>query len=564
MDFDKLEEDIEGVIDPDVSFEILDAAPAVMDRPIRVIGKRAFIATWVPVQMTVRRIKDKETGELIDLDPPRIETDHRMVVIDSNGNMYADSKDNVPGAKPFSKSLVEMKLPKEPPSGRLLSGKGLLAYNNGTRTDVAALFADIVLMIDTFIDFHGCFADQQTMCRLVATYILSAGFLDAFPVIGYLWIHGESGSGKTQLLLMVHLLSIIGTMVTNSGTTAALRDIASAGGALCIDDAEKITGQDIDPEKQSLLLAGNRRDATVPLKEPAVDGKGWTLKNVSVYCPRIFSATTMPMETMRNRCVVIPMVSSNDSAKANATPEDDTTWPNKLTRSDISDRIWMTVLEHLPSLAEYDKKALKKTSLRGRSHQIWRAMFATALWLESQGVEGLHAQMEQAAQDYQKDVFLAAKDSRRHMILVALWELVNDSSSGDRVTGGKVLATRLITARANGKAIEHDLSDEDENLYSAKQVGWTMKALRFKKPESRNPKHKEWLVNVSEVRRLMEAQGMIMPNPNDAPPIPNKTAQTAQTAQDRTENDQNPAVSDLSAVSAVCMGEVEPLPKETF
>lgn len=542
----------ENDLEPDVSFKILETAPAVIDRPLRVIGNRAFAATWVPVQKTVRRVSDEKTGDVIEFDPPRIETHHRLVVIDNNGEMYADPQDSVPDTRPFTKALVEMRLPKEPPYGSLLSGKGLMAYAKGERTDVPALYADLVLIVDTYIDFHGCFADQQTMCRLVATYILSNAFIDAFPVIGYLWIHGESGSGKTQLLLMIHLLSIMGTMVTNSGTTAALRDIAASGGALCIDDAEKITGKDVDPSKQSLLLAGNRRDATVPLKEASADGRGWTLKQVPVYCPRIFSATTMPIETLRNRCVVIPMVPSNEAAKANATPEDDTTWPNKLIRRDVLDRIWMTVLEHLPSLPEYDKEALRTTSLRGRSHQVWRALFATALWLESQGVVGVHGEMEQAANDYQSDVFLAAKDSRRHLVLKALWELVNDTHGGDRVPCGKVLPTKLIWARANEKAVEYDLSEDGEHLYSVKQIGWTMRSLGFRKPESRNPKHKEWFISPAEVRRLMEAQGMDLGDSD----TPDKTAQTTNTQQTAP----NPAVSDFSAVAAVSLDRTEKCP----
>ena len=43
-----------------------------------------------------------------------------------------------------------------------------------------------------------------------------------------------------------------------------------------------------DPDKRTLLLAGNRRGATVAVKEP--EGERWVTRHVNTFSPRLFSA----------------------------------------------------------------------------------------------------------------------------------------------------------------------------------------------------------------------------------------------------------------------------------
>ena len=51
--------------------------------------------------------------------------------------------------------------------------------------------------------------------------------------------------------------------------------MADYGATLCFDDAENIPDpKRTDPDKRTLLLAGNRKGNTVPVKEP-VPGGGW-------------------------------------------------------------------------------------------------------------------------------------------------------------------------------------------------------------------------------------------------------------------------------------------------
>src|SRR5439155_2432205 len=139
----------------------------------------------------------------------------------------------------------------------------------------------------------------ETMCEFIACYVLSTYFLDGFNVVGYLWPNGEPGAGKTTLLQVVTETAYLGQLILAGSSYPCLRDMADYGATLAFDDAEAVMNvRRIDPDKRTLLLAGNRRGATVTVKELEPDGKRWTMRHVSTFCPRLFSAIHLPDEVL--------------------------------------------------------------------------------------------------------------------------------------------------------------------------------------------------------------------------------------------------------------------------
>ena len=113
-------------------------------------------------------------------------------------------------------------------------------------------------------------------------------------MIGYLWPNGTKGSGKTKLLTVIAELAYLGQMLQAGGTLATLRDLADYGATLCFDDAEHV--MDVkkgDPDKRTLLLAGNRKGSWITVKEPDTHG-AWKTRYVQTFCPRLFSAIRLP------------------------------------------------------------------------------------------------------------------------------------------------------------------------------------------------------------------------------------------------------------------------------
>lgn len=117
---------------------------------------------------------------------------------------------------------------------------------------------------------------------MVALYIMAGYMLDAFSLIGYLWPNADKGSGKTKLLAVVTSLGRMGVLVTAGGTFASLGGLAHYGADIGFRDAENImAARLVDPEKRTLLLAGNRKGSYLTLKEPM--GDGWTTIYIHAY-----------------------------------------------------------------------------------------------------------------------------------------------------------------------------------------------------------------------------------------------------------------------------------------
>lgn len=59
---------------------------------------------------------------------------------------------------------------------------------NGKNVSPRNVFQQLKELIDYYIDFQRSLADQETMCELIATYIISTWFIGAINVVGYLWL----------------------------------------------------------------------------------------------------------------------------------------------------------------------------------------------------------------------------------------------------------------------------------------------------------------------------------------------------------------------------------------
>jgi hypothetical protein len=274
------------------------------------------------------------------------------------------------------------------------------------------------------MDFQRSLAPQETLCELVACYVFATYFLEAFTVIGYLWPNGDRGSGKTHFLHTVASLAYLGQVILAGGTYACLRDLADYGATLAFDDCEQIMDpKRSDPDKRTLLLAGNRRGATVPFKEP-VNGREWRTRHVNTFCARLFSAIRLPDDVLARRTIIIPLVRSIDPDRAKADPLDPDAWP--CDRRPLLDDLWASALSVLPRMRDYDKQAASQARLSGADLDPWRGILAVALWLQTEhGVADLFTRTEALSVAYQQERGdLEATDPTRLLIL-ALQQMVH-------------------------------------------------------------------------------------------------------------------------------------------
>jgi hypothetical protein len=286
--------------------ELLDESPLTLRRPLALIEGHTDAAIWPWVKITVTEVTNK-AGEVVTLQTPEVRTEQRLAIVRDDRLIFGEGMD-----KPLDALGLEVKLPEIPATQKLWQTRSVKAYRQGQRPEPKAVFHAIKTAVLRFIDFNRSLASQDTMGELVSCYILATWFLDAFPVIGYLWPNGGKGSGKTQLLTVIAELAYLGQMLQASGTMATLRDLADYGATLCFDDAENV--MDIkrgDPEKRTLLLAGNRQGSCITVKEQGTNGQ-WKTRYVQTFCPRLFSAIRLPDPVLASRTIIVPLIRTAD------------------------------------------------------------------------------------------------------------------------------------------------------------------------------------------------------------------------------------------------------------
>ena len=491
------------------TIELLDDTPATMTRPLALIAGRVYVATWGYVRVTTKETKNKQ-GEIIRHDPPIQTTERRLFVVRDDGVIFGDG-----GHRPLVEMGVDVQLPEIPPAEKLLSASALKAYAKNYRPAPVELFERVTAVVSRFIDFDRSIAAQSTMAQFVACYCLATWFLPAFHVTGYLWPNGDRGSGKTHLLHVVTELAYGGRVILAGSSFATLRDEADYGFTLAFDDAENLSDpRKTDPDKRTLLLAGNRRGNSVALKEKR--GDEWVTRYVDTFSFRLFSAIHLPDNVLASRSIIVPLIRTPDRYRANADPLDYALWP--CDRRKLVDDLWLVALAHLPQLPGYETWVNDNARLTGRNLEPWRATLAVAKWLDDQGVAGLWERMERLAVDYQKERPGLEMSDLTGLVIRALGVLIGQQLKADEagrisgvngvsgMKGAHEFATKSITDAAK-KLAEDEEMDIDPEHVSSRRVGRTLGKMRIKKADQSGGKQRGWAITLADLERWCVSYG---------------------------------------------------------
>jgi hypothetical protein len=383
------------------------------------------------------------------------------------------------------------------------------------------VFERVVDVVDRYIDFDRSLAVQRTMAEFIGCYILASYFLPAFTVVGFLWPNGDRGSGKTQLLTVCCELGYLGQVLLAGGSYASLRDLADYGAMLAFDDAENISDyRKTDPDKRALLLAGNRRGNTVPVKELAAD-RVWRTRYVNTFCPRLFSATRLPDAVLASRTIVVPLIRTPDRHRANADPSSHALWPHD--RRALLDGLWSLALAHLPSMPAFEQQVNDRAALTGRNLEPWRAILAVALWLDEHR-PGLWQRMEALSVAYQEErPDLETGDMTALVVRALAAACASGPADLPEAASRWILATSEVAAAAKRIAAEADSSIPADRI-DARRVGMTLNKMRIRKaPRPGGKGVRKWEVTRGDLQRWALAYGIALPDPLGAgnqPPSP--------------------------------------------
>jgi hypothetical protein len=326
------------------------------------------------VKRTKTEALDK-TGHVVRLATPDVSIERTLFVIRDDGVRFGPGGDT-----PLTDLGLPVQLGSPPRDDACWRAESVKAFHQGQRPEPAQVFQRLTAVYNTFIDFQNSLGTQETMCELSACLSLMTWLHDAFTVLPYPWPNGERGSGKTHWLTCWAMTSYLGHVLLSSGSFAALRDLAQQGATLAFDDAEILGDvRRSDPNKRELFLAGNRKGAVVPLKEP--DGqRTWATRWVNAYCPRGFTAIKTPDPVLGSRVIVLPLARTADPRRGNADPADEASWPE--TPRQLQDDLWTLALMLLSQASTVWHEVGQDPDTFGREFEPWRAVLTVARLLE--------------------------------------------------------------------------------------------------------------------------------------------------------------------------------------
>ena len=344
-----------------------------------------------------------------------------MFVMRGDGVLFGEAID--PHVKPLAELGIDIAPMDKPPDRLLWSAAGVTAYLHKHRPDPAEVFGRVVSVYNHFLDFSRSLDEQTQMCRLSACLSFMTWFADAFTVLPYPWPNSPApGSGKTKWGHCWTCTSYLGYLTSANGSFAALRDLADMGASLLLDDAEILADpRKADPDKQMLILAGNRKGVSIPVKEQGPDGR-WHTRWLNAYCPRGFTSLRLPFRALQSRSIVLPLVASADAERANRDPQNAEDWP--VDQSQLRADLWALGLLLQREAADMWNNMSAETSVVGRDWERWRAVMTVARLFEHHGVARLMSDMMKIMSTYNEQRDDLEGTSRISYVIQALMRIV--------------------------------------------------------------------------------------------------------------------------------------------
>jgi len=445
----------------------------------------AYVATWVDVEDGEG--EDKERGTL-----PLLLMRERDGAVQLIAAGAAGAFGIVPRDLPED---VGANLAKQPPptsqDGAVMTPDTVRRLCDAERPDLARLDTDLTAAFTRFVAFPSTGdATPDDYAALLAAYVISTYLIGAFDAVGYVWLTGLRGSGKTTVAQIIARTACLPLMAGSSSTIASLRGHADAGGTAVLDNWESLHGKDDQSRTvRDFVEAGYQKGGIVTLQVPGAGGRGWETQRCHVFANRVFTAVAEP-GNLESRCITITMMRTADTTKADFSPWDDDNWTTK--PDDLIQLGWMVAAHYLAEAARTVKTITSaSTGLTNRDLQIWRPVLTVARMVDrANGNTDVWDALLRLARALMH--LRAEDDGSREAILARV--LITLHEKGERtVTASQVMEDAAALANAE----ERDVW----GIESPKQVGKTLTRMGVPKSQ-RMGSARGYLLDAATITRL--------------------------------------------------------------
>ena len=138
---------------------------------------------------------------------------------------------------------------------------------------------------------------------ILALFILECAVFMSLPAVFYLYFPGTFGTGKTNILGLIAMLT--GSVSLENVSVPALAHELGDGKPVCIDEYDVIRGKDIDEVRNALVRQGYKRNAAPYTRHDATTKKNY---RIPVYGPKALTFRGSIEQALQSRGYTIPTV----------------------------------------------------------------------------------------------------------------------------------------------------------------------------------------------------------------------------------------------------------------
>lgn len=211
-------------------------------------------------------------------------------------------------------------------------------------------------------------------------------FHQVFDAFSYLNIHGQKGSGKTTMLVLLGLLAFNAYHVTNVSEASLFRWIEAAAPTMLIDEQEGLTsrqaGRDQKADLMGILKSGYQRGPVVTRQD--TENPNIT-RQYHIYCPKAIVSVELLEDILADRSIITfmhrPPAELFTSGKI--LPR------NKIQANEfipVRDQLYLLLLQHAPTVAAIIPQV--KMTYVGRFGELALPLFTIAALIDHSRSQG--------------------------------------------------------------------------------------------------------------------------------------------------------------------------------
>ena len=268
---------------------------------------------------------DRENQEIIasfsknqiSVEKEKVRLEEILVVVQSNGDIWDLTKDNMIAKKMFASVVPVYGYSEERYSQDLLytlkneakcvHGVQCESLRGGYIDAYKDVFSPLNETFKEYIDFPNPIYSSLITLWVMGTYVFP--IFDCYP---YLYLGGMRGSGKSKILDILYRTCFNPELSANASPSSLFRIVERNLSTILLDEGESLTGREANPELRLLLQAGYKKATGIVTRTQPDSLK---TERFRVYSPKAIASINPLDPTLAERCISVIMLKTSDSKK---------------------------------------------------------------------------------------------------------------------------------------------------------------------------------------------------------------------------------------------------------